>query len=127
MSALVSGPITFALIPPQHWYQPDWVDEDKASRSRDAMVEQDIIYAGAPHAVPSAFLAERLHAAGSVSYRNMCRFNSGFFYRHPILQQYKWYWRVEPDVHFHCVVDEDPFLYMEEHDKVYGTSLVPMI
>ncbi|KAH9841110.1 glycosyltransferase family 15 protein [Rhodofomes roseus] len=105
ISALVSGPVTFALIPPQHWYQPDWIDEEKASESRDAMVEQDIIY------------------AGSVSYRNMCRFNSGFFYRHPLLQQYKWYWRVEPDVHFHCVVDEDPFLYMEEHNKVYGFTI----
>ena len=56
----------------------------------------------------------------------MCRFNSGFFFRHPLLQQYKYYWRVEPDVHFHCVVDEDPFLYMEDHDKVYGTSLAPL-
>ena len=54
-------------------------------------------------------------------------FQLRFLLPHPILQQYKWYWRVEPDVHFHCVVDEDPFLYMEEHDKVYGTSLVPMI
>lgn len=46
MSALVSGPVTFALIPPHHWYQPDWIDEDKASRSRDDLVEQNIIYGG---------------------------------------------------------------------------------
>ncbi|KZT01984.1 glycosyltransferase family 15 protein [Laetiporus sulphureus 93-53] len=105
MSKVVSGPATFAMIPPHHWYQPDWIDEDKATKSRDKMVEENIIY------------------GGSVSYRNMCRFNSGFFYRHPLLQQYKWYWRVEPDVHFHCDVDEDPFLYMEEHNKVYGFTI----
>lgn len=33
--------------------------------------------------------------AGSVSYRNMCRFNSGFFFKHPLMEQYQWYWRVE--------------------------------
>jgi len=25
-----------------------------------------------------------------------------------------------PDVHFHCDVDFDPFLYMEDNKKVYG-------
>jgi hypothetical protein len=33
-----------------------------------------------------------------VSYHHMCRWNSGFFYKHPILKDYDWYWRVEPDV-----------------------------
>ena len=28
-----------------------------------------------------------------------------------------------PDVHFHCDVDFDPFLYMEDNKKVYGTYL----
>ena len=45
-----------------------------------------------------------------------------FFFRHPLLQKYKWYWRVEPDVHFHCDVNFDPFLYMEDHNKTYGES-----
>lgn len=33
-----------------------------------------------------------------ISYRHMCRWNSGFFYRHPRLKDFDWYWRVEPDV-----------------------------
>lgn len=33
-----------------------------------------------------------------LSYRNMCRWNSGFFYKHPRLLDYDFYWRVEPDV-----------------------------
>ncbi|CCL98014.1 uncharacterized protein FIBRA_00007 [Fibroporia radiculosa] len=105
MTEVVSGPVEFAMIPPHHWYQPDWIDEEKATQSRNTMVEENIIY------------------GASVSYRNMCRFNSGFFYHHPVLQKYKWYWRVEPDVHFHCIVDEDPFLKMEENNKVYGFTI----
>ncbi|KAL1941091.1 hypothetical protein VTO73DRAFT_7727 [Trametes versicolor] len=104
ISNVINGEVSFGQIPHDHWYQPDWVDEDKAKASRDQMVADNIIY------------------GGSVSYRNMCRFNSGFFYRHPLLQQYKWYWRVEPDVHFHCDIDFDPFLYMEDHNKTYGPS-----
>ncbi|KAH6905127.1 alpha-1,2-mannosyltransferase [Coprinopsis sp. MPI-PUGE-AT-0042] len=61
--------------------------------------------------------------AGSVSYRNMCRFNSGFFFRHPLMLKYRWYWRIEPDVHFHCNINHDPFLYMEQNNKTYGFTI----
>ncbi|EMD36053.1 glycosyltransferase family 15 protein [Gelatoporia subvermispora B] len=105
ISNIVSGPVSFGLVPPDHWYQPDWIDEERATAGRNKMVQDNIIY------------------GGSKSYRNMCRFNSGFFYRHQLLQQYKWYWRVEPDVHFHCNIDFDPFVYMEENDKVYGFTI----
>ncbi|EMD36044.1 glycosyltransferase family 15 protein [Gelatoporia subvermispora B] len=105
MTELASGQVTFGVIPSDHWYQPEWIDEERATEGRNRLVEADVIY------------------GGSVSYRNMCRFNSGFFYRHPLLQQYKWYWRVEPDVHFYCYVDNDPFLYMEEHNKTYGFTI----
>jgi hypothetical protein len=43
-----------------------------------------------------------------------------FFYRHPLVLPYRWYWRIEPDVHFHCDINFDPFLYMEDRGKVYG-------
>ena len=36
-----------------------------------------------------------------ISYRHMCRWNSGFFYKHPRLKDFDWYWRVEPDVCYH--------------------------
>lgn len=90
----------FGLIPPEHWLQPDSIDEDRATASRNKMMEDNIIY------------------GGSVSYRNMCRYNSGvrtrlsipglefvwliatfifrqFFYKHPLLLKYRWYWRIE--------------------------------
>lgn len=30
---------------------------------------------------------------------------------------------LRPDVHFHCDVESDPFLYMEDHGKVYGFTI----
>ncbi|KAM5545741.1 hypothetical protein V8D89_000779 [Ganoderma adspersum] len=105
MSNAISGPVSFGLIPKEHWYQPDWIDEEKAAAGRAQMEADNVVY------------------GGSVSYRNMCRFNSGFFYRHPLVQPYKWYWRVEPGVSFFCDTDYDPFLFMEENDKVYGFTI----
>ncbi|KAI0710663.1 glycosyltransferase family 15 protein [Earliella scabrosa] len=105
VSNVINGEVTFGLVPHEHWFQPDWIDEERAKAGRDKMVADNIIY------------------GGSVSYRNMCRFNSGFFYRHPLLQKYKWYWRVEPDVHFHCDIDFDPFLFMEDHNKTYAFTI----
>lgn len=105
LSVLSSAKMEFGLIPRDHWFQPDSIDEAKAKASRDKMVEKNIIY------------------GGSVSYRNMCRFNSGFFFRHPLMEKYRWYWRIEPDVHFHCDIHYDPFLFMEEKKKVYSFTI----
>ncbi|RXW14596.1 hypothetical protein EST38_g11261 [Candolleomyces aberdarensis] len=101
ISMLTDAKVEFGVVPKEHWNQPDWVDEPTAEAWRDWMVGEGIIY------------------GESVSYRNMCRFNSGFFFHHPLMQKYRWYWRVEPDVHFHCDIDYDPFIYMEENDKTY--------
>jgi len=97
--------VEFGLIPRDYWFQPDWIDENRATRGRWDLTFKGIIY------------------ADSVPYRNMCRFNSGFFYRHALLQKYKWYWRVEPGVNFFCDVDEDPFLFMEQNNKTYGFTI----
>ncbi|KAJ6456595.1 glycosyltransferase family 15 protein [Mycena vitilis] len=105
VSAVASGPVEYGLVPRDHWLQPDWIDEDKATKGREQLVSENVIY------------------GGSVSYRNMCRFNSGFFFRHPLVQKYRWYWRIEPDVHFHCDVNFDPFLFMQDRGKVYGFTI----
>lgn len=57
------------------------------------------------------------------SYHQMCRWNSGMFYRHPALQDTQWYWRVEPKVHFFCDIDYDVFRWMEDHNKTYGFTI----
>jgi alpha 1,2-mannosyltransferase len=71
---------------------------------------------------------------GSLSYRHMCRFNSGFFYRLEVMQKYDFYWRVEPCIiprsnnfaksrlvtEYYCDLYYDPFKFMRENNKKYG-------
>ncbi|TCD71890.1 alpha 1,2-mannosyltransferase 2.4.1 [Steccherinum ochraceum] len=102
---IISGPIEFGLIPHDDWYQPSWIDEKKATEEREKMVQNRVIY------------------GGSVPYRNMCRYNSGFFFRHELVQKYKYYWRIEPDVIFYCDIDYDPFLIMQDQNKTYGFTI----
>lgn len=97
--------------------------------------------------------AAKIIYASSVPYRNMCRFNSGvwfrrcriileadeqhqFFFKHPLLQPYRYYWRVEyvpasilasvltpscrPNVKILCDVRFDPFDYLRDNNKIYG-------
>ncbi|PFH54343.1 glycosyltransferase family 15 protein [Amanita thiersii Skay4041] len=103
VSEVTDAQVQFGLIPPDHWHQPSWIDEAKASAAREKMIENKVIY------------------GGSVPYRNMCRFNSGFFYRHELLKPFKYYWR--PHVKFFCDLDYDPFLYMQDNQKVYGFTI----
>ncbi|KAJ7109390.1 glycosyltransferase family 15 protein [Mycena epipterygia] len=97
------APVLFGLIPTEHWVQPDWIDENRARQGRLKLMNQRVIY------------------GGSIPYRNMCRFNSGFFFKHELLQPYRYYWR--PAVNFFCDVTYDPFVYMEEHNKVYSFTI----
>ncbi|KAF8312021.1 glycosyltransferase family 15 protein [Clavulina sp. PMI_390] len=104
-SEVTSAPCSYGKIPHDHWYQPDWIDEGKATQSRINMIEHEVIY------------------GDSVPYRNMCRFNSGFFFRHELLKDYDYYWRVEPNIKLFCDIDYDPFLLMQDEKKVYGFTL----
>ncbi|KAJ3877618.1 glycosyltransferase family 15 protein [Lentinula edodes] len=97
--------VYFGLIPKEHWVQPAWIDEEKAEESRRRLTEQKVIY------------------GGSSSYRNMCRFNSGYFFQHPLLQQFKYYWRVEPNIKYFCDMNYDPFRYMIDNNHTYGFTI----
>lgn len=68
------------LVPAEHWDLPAWVDPDRLQQSTDEMV------------------AEHQKFAGTLTYHQMCRWYSGFFYKHPALAEMDYYWRVEPDV-----------------------------
>jgi hypothetical protein len=56
---LTKAPFIFASILRNHWVQAPWVDEYKAEEGRRKTFEEGVIY------------------ADSVSFRNMCRYNSG--------------------------------------------------
>lgn len=59
ITELTDADVKYGTIPKDHWVQPSWIDENRASKARDDMVKNKVIY------------------GGSVPYRNMCRFNSG--------------------------------------------------
>ena len=103
VSGVVSKDAKFEMIPKEHWSYPDWIDQERAAQTRIDM--KDIIY------------------GDNESYRHMCRFESGFFWRHPALEDYDWYWRVEPDTKLHCDVGYDVFKWMQDNDKVYGFTI----
>jgi alpha 1,2-mannosyltransferase len=46
VTELTDAPVEFGLIPPDHWHQPDWIDEGKASASRAEMTKNNVIYGG---------------------------------------------------------------------------------
>ncbi|KAH0565421.1 alpha-1,2-mannosyltransferase KRE2 [Trichoglossum hirsutum] len=104
-TALVSGTTKYGVIPKEHWSFPDWIDQNKAAKVREEMSEKKIIY------------------GDSISYRHMCRYESGFFFRHQLMLDYDWYWRVEPGVEFFCDINEDPFKFMADNGKKYGFTI----
>lgn len=104
-SAFVSGKTKYGLIPSEHWGFPEWIDQEKAALVREQMREKKVIY------------------GDSISYRHMCRYESGFFWRHPELDEYKYYWRVEPSIKLFCDIDYDLFKFMEEKKLKYGFSV----
>lgn len=59
----------------------------------------------------------------SESYRFMCRFNSGMFYRLPELKDIEYYWRIEPSTRFNCEITYDVFQYMRNHNKLYAFNM----
>jgi alpha 1,2-mannosyltransferase len=104
-TALVSGKARYGKIPTEHWSFPDFIDQDRAAQVREQMKEAKIIY------------------GDSISYRHMCRYESGFFFRHPLMLEYEWYWRVEPSIELYCDINYDPFEWMAENKKKYSFVL----
>ncbi|KAJ2238362.1 hypothetical protein H4R99_000284 [Coemansia sp. RSA 1722] len=105
ISSVVSGDCEFGLIPTEHWSYPDFINQTRAAEARKDMAERKVIY------------------GGNESYHHMCRYESGFFFRHPLMDKYKWYWRVEPGVKFACDIDYDPFVFMQKNNKKYGFTI----
>ncbi|KAL1955530.1 hypothetical protein VTO42DRAFT_8484 [Malbranchea cinnamomea] len=104
-TAMVSGKAYYGLIPKEHWGFPSWIDQKKAAEVRKDMKERKIIY------------------GDSISYRHMCRYESGFFFRHPLMLNYDYYWRVEPSVEYYCDIPYDPFKVMRDNGYKYGFVL----
>ncbi|GMM57613.1 mannosyltransferase [Maudiozyma humilis] len=101
-TAMASGKTQYGLIPEEDWNRPDWIDEDKFARCMKKMVDEEVMY------------------GDSTSYRNMCRFNSGYFFRQKLLDAYDYYLRIEPDVAYYCDFPYDPFKVLRQRKAKYG-------
>lgn len=104
---MTRAPVYFGLVPKEHWSYPDYIDQSKAAATRERMGKEGIIY------------------GDSESYRHMCRFQSGFFFEHPLTYQLglDYYWRVEPGIRLWCDIDYDPFVFMQLNNKAYGFTM----
>jgi len=96
---------SYETIPAHHWEVPAHIDKVVMDASFERMTSEGVRY------------------ARSLSYRQMCRWYSGSFYKLPALQQYRYYWRVEPGVEFFCMIDYDVFKFMQQHNKTYGFTI----
>ncbi|KAJ7639902.1 glycosyltransferase family 15 protein [Mycena rosella] len=101
ITALTEAPVQFGLVPSEHWYQPSWVDEKRASAARDRM--RLVPYGSERESIPPP----TIYSSPPV------------LLRQELLKPFKYYWRYtrRQDVDF------DPFLFMEGEDKKYGPSL----
>lgn len=105
MNETVSGGAKFEVIPKEEWGFPANINQDRAREAINRQGQQGVLYGGLE------------------SYHHMCRFYSGKFYTLKALREYKWYWRIEPDVEFYCALTYDPFVEMAKHEKVYGFTV----
>ncbi|GAA5869008.1 hypothetical protein JCM8547_003249 [Rhodosporidiobolus lusitaniae] len=103
--SITRSEVFFEVIPKEQWSYPASINQTKAAEERQKMVDENVIY------------------GGSESYRHMCRYNSGFFYRQKALESFDWYWRVEPGVEYFCDIDYDPFHFMQANNKVYSFTI----
>ncbi|KAK0671326.1 glycolipid 2-alpha-mannosyltransferase-domain-containing protein [Cercophora samala] len=97
--------VEFGKVGPDMWGYPDWIDPKVAKEGINKQGDNAIMY------------------GGMESYHFMCRFYSGFFYKHELLAKYEWYWRLEPEISYFCDITYDPFLAMIEHNKTYGFTI----
>lgn len=100
-----SGKTEFGKIDATMWGFPDWVDHEVAREGIRKQGDAVIMY------------------GGMESYHHMCRFYSGFFYKHELLQKYEWYWRLEPEITYFCDITYDPFIEMARNNKTYGFTI----
>lgn len=85
------------------WSYPEWINEEEMINNREKM--------------RSSFYGD-----GEIS-RHLSRFFSGFFWRHEILDEFDWYWRIEPRTKLTCDIKYDIFEYMQQNHKYYGFTM----
>ncbi|PVU91851.1 hypothetical protein BB559_003952 [Furculomyces boomerangus] len=104
---LTTAKVLYGLVDGEQWGYPSWINKRRAKKEMNKATYK---------------------YAKSESYRFMCRFQAGYIFRHSLLKELDYYWRVEPNVHYFCDINYDPFKYMQDNKLIYGfTIAVPEI
>lgn len=102
----ISSSAEFIQLEPHEWDIPNWIDQNKLNASLSLLERSGIVH------------------GGSRTYRQMCRFFSGFLHRNKHMSKYDYYWRVEPQhIKFFCKMFYDPFEYMKKNNIEYGFNM----
>ncbi|KAI9506494.1 KTR mannosyltransferase [Coemansia spiralis] len=100
--ALTNAEVSFGTLDSESWQVPEWINQTLYEEEKRT--------------------ATYLHGEKD-SYRKMCRFQSGYLHKHPLVADLDYYWRIEPDVEYYCDIDYDPFVYMRENGYKYGWTI----
>ncbi|KAJ1919138.1 alpha-1,2-mannosyltransferase ktr1 [Mycoemilia scoparia] len=106
LQRITKSRVHFGLLDKKAWGYSPYVSESKVAKKLEENKNRYIY-------------------GGSLSYRFMCRFQSGFIHKHPLLKSLDFYWRIEPDVSYYCDMPYDPFKMMKENDYKYGFIISP--
>ncbi|KAJ2844951.1 hypothetical protein J3B02_004814 [Coemansia erecta] len=104
----MAGPnvsVEFGLIQEEDWGYPEWIVPERAEQAAMDWAEANDM------------------AADRAGYRHMLRYWAGPFASHPLMQKYRFMWRLEPGSHYTCDFEYDPFLYLESRRLSYGFSI----
>lgn len=105
--AVAPAEASFGTLAPGQWELPHGnYSEAEAREALDSQGDRGILY------------------GSNAAYHKMCRFFSGAFYKHPLVQRHQWYWRLEPGVQFYCDLTYDPFFEMQLKGKKYGFTII---
>ncbi|KAI8325757.1 family 15 glycosyltransferase [Martensiomyces pterosporus] len=99
---LTKAKVSFGTLDHESWGIPEWISREKFEH-----VKRTAQY---PH-------------GDKESYRLMCRFQSGYLHKHPLLRDVDFYWRIEPEVEYFCDMDYDPFVFMRDNGYKYGWNI----
>ncbi|KAG0355790.1 alpha 1,2-mannosyltransferase 2.4.1 [Gamsiella multidivaricata] len=108
ISQLTKGTTTFGTIPHEQWRLPKWIEA--------AMVRNGD-YAKMRLGMNKTSLLER----------HRWRYMSGFLAQHKLLDQYEFFWRVDPGVCILCDVEEDPMLMLKSSGQKFAWSLLSTV
>ncbi|KAI8879411.1 glycosyltransferase family 15 protein [Backusella circina FSU 941] len=102
---LTKAKVLFGKIEPDMWGYPAYINQTYAAECRDEMEKKK----------PTSGVSE--------VHQHMSRFQSGYFFRHPLLDDFEYYWRIDPTIEYFCDIDYDVFQMMKDNDYKYGWTM----